>query len=151
MALPVSESCPAVYRSSQRPSLRFRRLPSPLALRFAILSRNDITYHRKSSHMRPHRGSTVESSLLVCMVPQYLFSADKVGPGFRPESASAAACGKPDSLLVPTQGWVKTAPAKKYLGAIDTSLHQTRNFNFAVIYLLALSLLGALAPHLDRH
>ena len=38
-----------VYRPSQRPSLRFRRLPSPLALRFAMLCRllcNDIQYHR---------------------------------------------------------------------------------------------------------
>lgn len=34
--LPVIGSCPAVYRPSQRPSLRFRMLPSPFARFFAI-------------------------------------------------------------------------------------------------------------------
>ena len=34
----------------------------------------------------------------------FLFSIDKVGPGFRPETASAAACGKPDALLAPPVG-----------------------------------------------
>ena len=32
----------------------------------------------------------------------------KVGPGFCPENALAAAFGKPDTLLAPTQGWVKS-------------------------------------------
>ena len=29
-------------------------------------------------------------------------SGRKVGPGFRPETAPVAACGKPDALLAPT-------------------------------------------------
>ena len=38
MAFPVSESRPTVYRPSQRPSLRFRMLPSPFARRFGMVS-----------------------------------------------------------------------------------------------------------------
>ena len=34
----------------------------------------------------------------------FLFSADKVGPGFCPETALAAARGKPDALLAPPKG-----------------------------------------------
>ena len=34
----------------------------------------------------------------------FSLSADKVGPGFRPETAPAAACGKPDALLAPPEG-----------------------------------------------
>ena len=35
--LPVFSSYPAVYRPSQRPSLRFQMLPSPFARFFAML------------------------------------------------------------------------------------------------------------------
>ena len=48
MAFPVSGSWPAVYRPSQRPSFLLRRLPSPLARFFAMVShsfRSDTTYH----------------------------------------------------------------------------------------------------------
>ena len=38
MALPISGSRPTVYRPSQRPSLRFRMLPSPFARRFGMVS-----------------------------------------------------------------------------------------------------------------
>ena len=39
-------------------------------------------------------------------------SGRKVGPGFRPETASAAACGKPDALLAPpTVGKIVLLPA----------------------------------------
>ena len=38
MAFPVSGSWPTVYRPSQRPSFRFRILPSPFARRFGIKS-----------------------------------------------------------------------------------------------------------------
>ena len=38
MALPVSGPRPTVYRPSQRPSLRFRMLPSPFARRFGMVS-----------------------------------------------------------------------------------------------------------------
>ena len=58
MAFPVSGSCPAVYRPSQRPSFRLRRLPSPFARFLASVPhsfRNDRPYHTTARISRGNR------------------------------------------------------------------------------------------------
>ena len=59
----------------------------------------------QSSHTGRHRGSTAGFHFLVGKgTATFSFSADKVGPGFRPETAPAAARGKPDALLATPKG-----------------------------------------------
>ena len=65
----------------------------------------------QSSHTGRHRGSTAGFLFLVCKgTAAFSFSADKVGPGFRPEIVSVAARGKPDALLAPHLWVCKIVP-----------------------------------------
>lgn len=56
----------------------------------------------------PRRAAQGRYGGISLRVPQgaasFLFSADTVGPGFCPETALAAARGKPDALLAPPKG-----------------------------------------------
>ena len=55
-----------------------------------------------------HRAAQGQHGGISLLVPHgtaaFSLSADKVGPGFRPEIVSAAALGKPDALLAPPAG-----------------------------------------------
>ena len=60
----------------------------------------DTTSAPFTPHSGPH-GQTEECCLRSVLLP---LRPRKVGPGFRPETASAAACGKPGALLAPPKG-----------------------------------------------
>ena len=83
-------SCPSPARAPQRQHPGLLGPPVPCI---------------QSSHTGRHRGSTAGFLFLVCKgTAAFSFSADKVGPGFRPEIVSAAARGKPGALLAPPTG-----------------------------------------------
>ena len=62
----------------------------------------------QSSHTGRHRGSAAGFLFLVCKgTAAFSFSADKVGPGFRPEIVSVAAAGQPGGERAPPPGGSK--------------------------------------------
>ena len=70
MALPVSVSRPPVYRPSQRPSLRFRMLPSPFARRFGMVSAPFATNNTVTKREKPPKNGTVIRKLSFALRPR---------------------------------------------------------------------------------